>query len=828
MNTKTMNEHRSLGSPQRMEITEMKRRKHLLLWLGGPFLALAVLVVLLTSQAAAAPGSAPISPAPAAQAGLTASNIPASTCTLSGTVRTCELWAMTGTLAMPDGALVPIWGFANNPAGPAHVPGPTLVGIEGETLEVILHNELLTETVALAFPGQVGLLPDLSGVAAGGMVTYTFPISAGTYLYEAGLTFNGARQVAMGLYGPLVVRPVTPTQAYNDPSTVFQDEALLVLGDIDPVFHNDPYAYELSQYTPLYWHINGKAYPETDEILTAAGNAVLLRIVNGGLETHWMGLLGLRERLIASDGHIRQPTHQSLVETTSAGQTLDILTTIPVSATVGTRYAFYDANLLLHNAGQRLTPGGQLAYGGMMTFLRVVTGTTPTLTGPAPSPVEVGPNPTTGAAGVALTATWPSGVMAAEFFTDTIGAAGSGSPMAATGSTATAFILPETLANWPSGFVIFYVRGQNGIGWGPVGSVVLNLDKTGPDSNALSLEPEPSNGTSPVLLRATGDDHSYGRNNVVAATYTIDGGAAEAMNLARTDNPITAMTATLTVTTLQGLAEGLHPIAITAEDSLGNLGAAGIISLTLDRTGPAAPVATLAPNPLDLSGAPPVTAVRLQARITDTLAAGVQSPLANAEGFVSTIGPDGTGFDLFPSDGLFDEIAEDAYFDIPIANFLLLAQGDHIVYVHGLDAAGNWGVFGQAIITIDRGLVDTVGPDIAGLSVTFNPAARSATVNIAGAASDPNLLSNVAGAEWFVDTDPGEGGGVPLQAADGAFDETTELLAGTIDVSSWATGNYTLYVRAVDSLGNWGPVVSAQLPLQANVYIYLPIIMSNP
>ena len=143
--------------------------------------------------------------------------LPVDTCTLVDTTRTCELWAMPGEITMPDGAVVPIWGFADNAAGPALLPGPMLIANQGETLEVVLHNELLAETVALEFPGQPDLLPDLAGVAAGGSTTYTFPVNnPGTFLYEAGLTENGTRQVAMGLYGALIVRPPTPGQAYDD------------------------------------------------------------------------------------------------------------------------------------------------------------------------------------------------------------------------------------------------------------------------------------------------------------------------------------------------------------------------------------------------------------------------------------------------------------------------------------------------------------------------------------------------------------------------------------------------------------------------------------
>jgi FtsP/CotA-like multicopper oxidase with cupredoxin domain len=796
-----------------MENTDMKTRIRSLALLGGLLVLLGVASLLFAAPALA--------------------DLPTSPCSTVGTTTTCELWATTGTLTVPAApAAVPVWGFASSEIGDAQVPGPLLLGNEGDTMEVTLNNSL-PFTVALAFPGQE-LLPDLDGVPPGGTATYSFDLtSPGTFLYEAGLTADGQRQVAMGLYGALVVSPTVAPTTYDD-------EWLLVLGEIDPVFNSDPAAFDMHEYAPRYWLINGQAYPEVPEIPVVPGQTVLLRYVNGGLESHWMGLLGLRQQIIATDGELRQSPWWAVSETVAAGQTMDTLVDIPLSAEAGQRYALYDTNLLLHNANQRLT-SGSLAYGGAMTFLQATTGVT-SIAGPVASNVLVSPNPTRGDEPVSLSADFTPAATSAEFFINTLGSPGTGTTMSVAGGGATySFAAGELPGSWPSGFLVIYVRGQDANGWGPVGSTVLNLDYAGPKIVGMSLSPEPSNGTKPVLLRATGDDHSTGRNNVITGTYSIDGGTPITMSLSRTDNPITAMTATLTITELGGLAEGLHPISILAQDSLLNWGTPGVITLTLDQSGPVVSAASLTPALLDLSGAPPVTSVRLEGTISDPLVAEAQSLLANAEAFIDTIGSDGSGFDLFPSDGLFDEITEDVYFDIPVASFLYLAQGPHTVYVHGLDAAGNWGTtFGQAIITIDRGMVDTEGPVIATLTVTFNPAARAATVEIAaagvptveisGAAGDPNLLSNVAGAEWFVDVDPGEGMGTALEAADGVFDTPNEVLVGTVDVSAWPAGEYTFYARALDSSGFWGPTASATVEIDAQAAtftIYLPIISRN-
>ncbi len=839
----------------------MNTPKRSLLSLGGLLAVLTVVVMLINSQAMAAPGNASgVLLQPTGGQVITA--LPLDTCNLVGSTRTCELWAMAGEVTMPDDVVVPIWGFADNPAGPAQLPGPMLIANQGETLEIILHNELPGEMVSLEFPGQPGLLPDLVGVGATESTSYSFPVdSPGTFLYEAGLTENGARQVAMGLYGALIVRPLTAGQAYDDPATAFDDEALLVLGEIDPDLNNDPYGFEMQYYSPKYWLINGKAYPQTAEIDTAADNTVLLRYINAGLESHDMGLLGLRQQIIASDGRALAWPYRVVAEKITSGQTMDTLTTIPVLSETGTRYALYQSNLILHNASEQIGLNGPVAYGGMMTFIHTLVGTTPAGPGPLANPVTVEPSPTTGDAGVKLTAhldtnlTSGLDIVAAEYFVNSAGDPGTGIAIPVNNPNPAVTVIADIgsgeLATWASDYYVFYVRGKDSADtWGPVGSAVLNLDKMGPNISGVSLTPDLTNGTESVLLRATGDDRPNGDNPVVAGEYSIDGGPAVPMLLNPIEASLRAMTATLTIPTIQSLAEGEHLVAITAEDWLGNItDPAEVITLRLDQTGPDAPSVTVNPTVLDLSGAPPVTHVRLDATISDALAAGVQSTLANAEAFIDTVGADGTGFNIFPSDGLFDEVTEDAYFEIPIVNFLYLAQGDHLVYVHGLDSAGNWGTVGSATITIDRGVaVDTIGPVINAINVTPNPALlvvnatpaldlqlpssidQAAAINsiyVAATTSDPGLISNIAQAEWFVDTDPGEGNGTALVAADGVFDSTSETLAATIDISSWELRTYTLYVRAKDSSGNWGDPLSVEVQVIEGTAIYLPVVMRN-
>ena len=119
-------------------------------------LLLAIAAVGFGAWVAAAPGAAPS----AQISGTAMAPLPEATCDLLGTTRTCDLWALPGSLSLPELAGLPVWGFASSEIGPALSPGPILRANTDETLVVVLHNEIPGQDVSLAFPGQEGLIPD--------------------------------------------------------------------------------------------------------------------------------------------------------------------------------------------------------------------------------------------------------------------------------------------------------------------------------------------------------------------------------------------------------------------------------------------------------------------------------------------------------------------------------------------------------------------------------------------------------------------------------------------------------------------------------------------
>ena len=71
----------------------------------------------------------------------------------------------------------------------------------------------------------------------------------------------------------------------------------------------------------------------------------------------------------------------------------------------------------------------------------------------------------------------------------------------------------------------------------------------------------------------------------------------------------------------------------------------------------------------------------------------------------------------------------------------------------------------------------------------------------------------IAAAEAYIDVPPWQAGAValPLQAADGVFNASTEALSGTLATAGLAAGKHIVYVRARDASGQFGPITAVFL-----------------
>jgi hypothetical protein len=195
------------------------------------------------------------------------------------------LTASADYINMPDGNT--IWTWSYSPGGGAfQFPGPVLCVNQGDTVTVVLNNGL-PEATSIMFLGVDNVQangapaqPEFNGTTltsltksapANGSVTYSFTASnPGTYLYESGTDVG--KQVQMGLYGALVVRPANhPNWAYSNGAQAFgqfdlSTEFVMLLSEMDPNLHSAVelgQPYDVTTLHPRYWLINGRAFPDT-------------------------------------------------------------------------------------------------------------------------------------------------------------------------------------------------------------------------------------------------------------------------------------------------------------------------------------------------------------------------------------------------------------------------------------------------------------------------------------------------------------------------------------------------------------------------------------
>jgi FtsP/CotA-like multicopper oxidase with cupredoxin domain len=204
-------------------------------------------------------------------------------CTQAGPNPTFALSTQTGYIILPDGNTMYMWGYSVS-GQPFQHPGPVLCVNEGDTVTVVLQNSL-NEAASIVFPGQEGVLANgapaqpqfangvmtsLTNTAAanGGSVTYSFVAShPGSFIYESGT--NPEKQVRMGLFGALIVRPATGASfAYNRADSQFDanEEFMVLLSEIDPYQHQaaeNNLPFNMNNYHPRYWLINGRGFPDT-------------------------------------------------------------------------------------------------------------------------------------------------------------------------------------------------------------------------------------------------------------------------------------------------------------------------------------------------------------------------------------------------------------------------------------------------------------------------------------------------------------------------------------------------------------------------------------
>jgi len=137
---------------------------------------------------------------------------------------------------------------------------------------------------------------------------------------------------------------------------------------------------------------------------------------------------------------------------------------------------------------------------------------------------------------------------------------------------------------------------------------------------------------------------------------------------------------------------------------------------------------------------------------------------------------------------------------------------------------GSWGEMDEVgIQTIDTSDL-SVGPHCLGVRFQHTDGTWSYTQTTWFRIQGQPIL---VGAEYFINEDPGQGFGIPIpQPTDGQWDESDEEIdVNNIDISKLQSNGpdhpegHTLFVRFIDSDGNWGTTRQANFQIASTPYL---------
>lgn len=270
-----------------------------------------------------------------------------------------NLRAEATTMTMPDGRVVPMWGFAKDTRfgaldGTVSVPGPEikLCGLT-DTLIVMLDNNLPVPTSVVINGQQSDMTPvrlpngrvssftpeTPPGNVRPGMYTFR-NLRAGAFLYQSGT--HQAVQEQMGLYGAMTKDYATNT-AY--PGVGYTVSSTVVYSEVDPDLHDavatGNYGPGLAvtstvNFHPKYLLLNGDPNLRNGFKFPpfAPGVTMLIRFINAGIASHSPMFAGIYANVVAEDGfpYNHPKNRYSLLLT--AGKTMDALISVPAGGTV--------------------------------------------------------------------------------------------------------------------------------------------------------------------------------------------------------------------------------------------------------------------------------------------------------------------------------------------------------------------------------------------------------------------------------------------------------------------------------------------------------------
>lgn len=316
-----------------------------------------------------------------------------------------------------------------------------------------------------------------------------------------------------------------------------------------------------------------------------------------------------------------------------------------------------------------------------------------------------------------------------------------------------------------------------------------------------------------VDVIATVDDTLTGNSNISNANYTIGWqmwGSSVPMNAVFPpfdDNPVEPVIETIDTTTWFA---GSYEIWVYGCDALANCNITGDFATLNITAGDAAPprILNVLVDGVTWLDATPGTLVAITATVDDTITG--NSNISNAN---YTIGQDNwpTSTPINPTDLAFDSPIEDVDEIIDTAGW---APGPYEIWVYGCDDQPNCNYTGDfATININ------IPPEVHNVSANGLPfvAVPAGTLVTLNATLNDTLTggSDIDGANYTIGM--ANWPGTAMSPTDGLFDEVAEDVTVVVDTTSWACGNYSLFVYGWDVVPNYNTTSTANATITINV-----------
>jgi FtsP/CotA-like multicopper oxidase with cupredoxin domain len=195
---------------------------------------------------------------------------------------------------MAEGMSAHLWGYNGQS------PGPTIECVEGDKVRIFVTNKLREHTT-VHWHGI--LLPNgMDGV--GGLTQPQIPPGK-TFVYEFQMTKSGTFmyhphademiQMAMGMYGSLVVHPKNPNRHRVDRDFIF----VMTAYDIDPGSYT-PRVNTMTDFNMWTW--NSRVFPGIDPFVVRKGDRARIRFGNLTMTNHPIHLHGYDFEVTCTDG----------------------------------------------------------------------------------------------------------------------------------------------------------------------------------------------------------------------------------------------------------------------------------------------------------------------------------------------------------------------------------------------------------------------------------------------------------------------------------------------------------------------------------------------